>query len=129
AYSAGIYDEARRGWLFPLTENKEAQQAFKQDEWNTYRIEAIGDTIKTWINGVPAAHLVDDKTRSGFIALQVHSIDENAEEGTEILRNTNTILTDQLQKQSYQPHVVPISTKGGPATREKDNGWQLVWDG
>src|SRR5690606_36359717 len=76
AYSAGIYDEARRGWLFTLTGNKEAQAAFKQDEWNTYRIEAIGDTIKTWINGVPAAHLVDDKTRSGFIALQVHSIDE-----------------------------------------------------
>ena len=32
AWSAGIYDEQRRGWLFALTDNKKAQEAFKQDE-------------------------------------------------------------------------------------------------
>ena len=74
AWSAGIYDEARRGWLNTLEDNPEAQKAFKQNEWNHYRIEAIGDTLKTWINGVPAAYLIDDKTASGFIGLQVHNI-------------------------------------------------------
>src|SRR5699024_10542597 len=64
AWSGGIYDEARRGWLYPLIFNPEAQQAFKHNQWNHYRVEAIGNTIRTWVNGVPAASMVDDKTRS-----------------------------------------------------------------
>ena len=76
AWSGGIYDEARRGWLFPLKDMPDAQKAFKQNQWNHYRIEAIGDRIRTWVNGVPAADLVDDMTGSGFIALQVHRSDK-----------------------------------------------------
>jgi type 1 glutamine amidotransferase len=72
SWSGGIYDEARRGWLNNLTKNPAARQAFKQNQWNHYRIEAIGDRIRTWINGVPAADLKDDMTSTGFIALQVH---------------------------------------------------------
>ncbi|MHC4517015.1 MAG: family 16 glycoside hydrolase, partial [Planctomycetota bacterium] len=72
AWSGGIYDEARRGWLFPLKDKPRAQKAFRQNQWNRYRIEAIGDRIRTWVNGVPAADLKDDMTSTGFIALQVH---------------------------------------------------------
>ena len=73
AWSGGIYDEGRRGWLNNLENNQPAREAFKQNEWNHYRIVAHGDSIKTWINGVPAADLTDDMTAEGFIALQVHS--------------------------------------------------------
>src|SRR4030042_1674389 len=76
AWSAGIYDEARRGWLFDLKDKPEAQKAFKQNQWNHYRIEAVGDRIRTWINGVPAADLKDAMPSTGFIALQVHSSKE-----------------------------------------------------
>lgn len=81
AWSGGIYDESRRGWLNNLADNPAAQKAFKQNEWNHYRIVCNGHSIKTWINGVPAADLVDDMTPSGFIALQVHNtkIDEPME--------------------------------------------------
>ena len=79
AWSAGIYDEARRGWLFDLKNKPEAQKAFKQNEWNKYRVEAIGDRINTWINGVPAADLHDALTPSGFIALQVHGVGKKTE--------------------------------------------------
>ncbi len=72
SWSGGIYDEARRGWLNNLTKNPAARKAFKQNQWNHYRIEAIGDRIRTWVNGVPAADLIDDMTSTGFIALQVH---------------------------------------------------------
>ena len=72
AWSGGIYDEGRRGWLFPLKDKPAAQKAFKQNQWNHYRIEAIGDRIRTWVNGVPAADLTDEMTSTGFIALQVH---------------------------------------------------------
>lgn len=74
AWSGGIYDEARRGWLFNLKDKPEAQKAFKQNEWNKYRVECRGDSIKTWVNGVPAADLKDDLTSTGFIALQVHGV-------------------------------------------------------
>ena len=79
AWSAGIYDESRRGWLFKLDNNEEARKAFKQGEWNHFRVVAIGDSIKTWINGVPAADLKDDMTASGFIALQVHGVGERTD--------------------------------------------------
>lgn len=76
AWSAGIYDEARRGWLNNLEDNHPARKAFKQNEWNHVLTVAVGDTIKTWLNGVPAANLKDSMTDRGFIALQVHSAKE-----------------------------------------------------
>ncbi|WP_149276673.1 3-keto-disaccharide hydrolase [Pareuzebyella sediminis] len=129
AWSAGIYDEARRGWLNPMTDNPEAQKAFKQNDWNHYRIEAIGDTIQTWINGVPAANLVDDKTSSGFIALQVHSIGDDKQEGTEIIWKNVKILTDSLEKYNKPSPVKPIVTKNNLTTSEQKDGWKLLWDG
>jgi len=73
AWSGGIYDEARRDWLDDLKDNEPARKAFKNGQWNHYRVEAVGDSMKTWVNGVAAADLVDSMTLSGFIGLQVHS--------------------------------------------------------
>ncbi len=72
-YSGGVYDEGRRGWLQNPEGNAEAMKAFKGGEWNKYEVEAIGDRIKTWVNGVPVTNLVDGVDRSGFIGFQVHS--------------------------------------------------------
>lgn len=77
AWTGGIYDEARRGWLYDLRNNEAARNAYKNGEWNKFHIEAIGDHIRTWLNGVPVANLVDGMTREGFIALQVHSRPES----------------------------------------------------
>lgn len=74
AFTGGVYDEARRGWLADLKANPAAQKAFKAGEWNKARIECRGDRIQTWINGVQAVDLQDGMTRRGLIALQVHSI-------------------------------------------------------
>lgn len=72
AWSGGIYDEARRGWLFDLKDDPKAQQAFTNGQWNKFRVLAVGDKIMTWVNDVPAADLDDGMTKEGFIALQVH---------------------------------------------------------
>jgi hypothetical protein len=77
AYTGGIYDEGRRGWLFDLKNNEAARKAFKQGEWNQIRIECRGDSLKTFINGVAAADLKDSLTAEGVIALQVHGIGKN----------------------------------------------------
>jgi type 1 glutamine amidotransferase len=67
-----IYDEARRGWLSKDRSDEKARKAFKKDLWNKFRVLCTGDTIKTWVNGVPVAHVTDPLTGTGFIGLQVH---------------------------------------------------------
>ncbi len=129
AWSAGIYDEGRRGWLVDLDNNSKAQKAFKQGEWNHYRIEAIGDTIKTWINGVPASFLIDDKTASGFIALQVHSIAKDDEPGKTIMWKDIRIQTDSLEHYSQKMQIAPVTTKNTLTTSEEKDGWKMLWDG
>ncbi|MFC4993937.1 3-keto-disaccharide hydrolase [Rubritalea tangerina] len=69
-----IYDEGRRGWLSKDRSGEEKRQAYKKGEWNAYRVVCVGDTLKTWVNGVLVADLEDGMTRSGFIGLQVHSV-------------------------------------------------------
>jgi hypothetical protein len=78
-WTAGIYDESRRGWLKDLKDNEAARKAFKPGAWNHLKIECQGDSIKTWINGVAAAELHDNATPSGFIGLQVHGVGKKTE--------------------------------------------------
>jgi hypothetical protein len=73
SWSGGIYDESRRGWLYDLKDKPEARKAFKKDGWNHFVIKAVGPSIKTWVNGVPCADLIDHADSEGFIALQVHA--------------------------------------------------------
>lgn len=72
AWSGGIYDSRRRGWIADLKDKPEARKAFKNESWNHYKIFAKEDTIKTWINDIPVATLVDSLDANGFIGLQVH---------------------------------------------------------
>jgi hypothetical protein len=74
AWTGGIHGEGGGGWLNDLKNNEPARQAFKQDEWNHLKVHAEGSTVKTWINGVPAADLQNDVILTGFIGLQVHEI-------------------------------------------------------
>lgn len=73
AWSGGLYDEGRRGWLDDLKEQDEARAAFRNGEWNEYRIVCRGDHIRSWVNGVPCADFHDDADASGHIGFQVHS--------------------------------------------------------
>lgn len=93
AWSGGIYDESRRGWLYDLRHNEAARNAFLHNEWNLLHIECIGNSIRTWLNGVPAAYLVDDMTPEGFIGLQVHGVGgDKAKVGSQVLWRNIRIL-------------------------------------
>lgn len=78
AWTAGIYDEGRRGWLRDLKDNEAARKAFRANAWNSLRIECRGDSIRTWLNGVAAAELKDNVTPAGFIGLQVHGVGDSS---------------------------------------------------
>ena len=114
-WSGAIYEEGGiRGWLFPdAMLSKEAKQAFKRDtksgfQWNHYRIECIGTSIKTWVNGVPAAHLIDDKFPEGFIGLQLHANGELDPEGSFSVRFRNIKI--QVKDLNPSPPNVEVRT-------------------
>lgn len=86
-WTGGLYDEGRRGWIAPLDKDETARAAYKPGGWNHLRIEAIGDRICSWVNGVPAAHVHDSMTAGGFIALQVHDVGGRTDELTIRWRN------------------------------------------
>jgi len=75
AWSGGLYDEGRRGWLDDLSDDGYARTAFRYQEWNHYRIECVGPTIRAWVNGIQTADFVDEADSEGVIGLQVHSGD------------------------------------------------------
>jgi|GEM_PF-708725 len=73
--SGNFWDEARRTrWLDDFAKRPAARAAFKDGEWNRYRIVVQGNRYRSWINGVAASGFTDDTDTSGFIGLQVHSI-------------------------------------------------------
>ncbi|TDY64302.1 3-keto-disaccharide hydrolase [Algibacter lectus] len=133
AFSGGVFEEGKRGWLYPLSLNEKGRKAYKNGIWNTCRIEAIGNTIKTWINGVQCANLVDDDAASGFIALQVHSIGGNkSKDGKQIKWRNIKIKTNNLKKESWSqnPQVVEQSYLVNTITENEARlGWRLLWDG
>lgn len=73
--SGNFWDEARHTkWLDDFSKKPEAAKAFRNSEWNHYRIVAQGDHIRSWVNGVACADFHDKTDASGFIGLQVHGI-------------------------------------------------------
>ena len=79
-WSAGVYEEGARGWLYPgfrggdgAAFTEQGRRITKVNDWNKVRVECRGDTIRTWLNGEPRADLRDDRVARGFIGFQVHS--------------------------------------------------------
>ncbi len=132
AWSGGIYDEGRRGWLVTLQGHGLGQAAYKKDDWNHYRIEAFGDTIRIWLNGVNTAHLLDNMTLKGFIAFQVHSIGRNqAQEGKEIKWKNIRILTKDIRKRLMEGTLIPEVNRlpNRLSSYEIALGWKLLFNG
>jgi len=132
-WSAGLYEEAGRAWLYPGIKGGDAKafseqggKIFKQGDWNKVRVEAIGDSIKTTLNGTPCAAIKDGRVAAGFIGLQVHGIGkEKDKEGTQVRwRN--------LRIQEVKGAKPAAAADGAPNTlsaAEKAAGWRLLWDG
>ncbi|MCU0241881.1 MAG: DUF1080 domain-containing protein [Vicinamibacteria bacterium] len=118
AWSGGLYDEKRRGWLATLEGNEAARRAFVNGKWNHYRIEASGDRLRTWVNGVPAADLIDGMTRTGFIALQVHQAD---------------VAGMEVRWRKLRIKELPEAATGAAMNTltqaERAQGFELLWDG
>lgn len=100
-WAGGIYEEGRRGWLYPLDKNPKAQDAFRVNEWNHYRIEAIGDELITWVNKQQCTHLKDNQTDSGFIGFQIHSIADDSLANKQVKWRNIRIRTTRLNEEKW----------------------------
>lgn len=129
AWTGGIYDERRRLWLYPLDYNPTVKTALRKGEWNKVRIECIGNTMRTFINGLPAAHLVDDMTPKGFIALQVHAVSKPEEVGRQVRFKNIRIQTENLKPLPFTNIFVANLIPNTVTADEKSNGVSLLWDG
>ena len=129
-WSGGIYDESRRGWLYPMELNPKNKMSFKTSQWYHYRIECIGTSLKTFVDGKQMAHIIDNTTAKGFFGLQVHAVGKEAEAGRTIrwrnIRIQTTNLKPAPDDASYEvanfiPNTIsPIEAK---------QGFKLLWDG
>lgn len=130
-WAGGIYEEADRGWLYPMSYNPAVTSSNKRGEWNHIRVEAVGNKIRTYINGVNFANLVDDGRKEGFIALQVHGIGNREEDaGKEIRWKNIRILTNEPEKYMNYASAPEVSYLENKLTEEqKQQGWKLLWDG
>lgn len=109
AWTGGIFDDFGDSWtwLHDLAENERGRAAFKPGEWQHFRIECIGATIKVWVNGVPTSHLVDEKYRKGRIAFKIHSLANNLKAAQTAIRLRKIrIISDQPERYT-QPMDLP----------------------
>jgi hypothetical protein len=129
-WTGGLYDEGRRDWLYPMMLHSSAQGAYRHGGFNKVRIECMGNIIKTWVNNIPAAYMVDTFDRSGFIALQVHSISNPAMAGKRIFWKNIRIKTSGLLAAPFPKDVYVVNNiPNNLSPFERTNGWKLLFDG
>lgn len=130
-WSGGIYDEARRQWLYPVSHNPKGQIFFSPNVFHKIRIECIGNTTKTWLDGMPVSYLVDTLTANeGLIGLQVHSIGRPEHAGIKMFWKNIRIQTKNIKPMDvpaglYVANLVPNTL----TAYEQKSGWKLLFDG
>lgn len=129
-WTAGIYDEARRGWLYPVDLNPRAKPLYRQNGWNEVKIECVGNSLRTWLNGRPVAHVIDDLSPRGFIALQVHGVGNNEKNvGKEVAWRNIRINTDIQRPTENKGVYIRNLLPNNLYHDERVQGWKLLWDG
>jgi hypothetical protein len=130
AWSGGIYDEARRGWLYPLSLNNKAVNYFRPNEYNKFRIECVGNEMITFVNGKVAAYVVDTIDQKGFIALQVHSINDAKDAGKKVFFRNLRINTASPRLSRVRQNIYVVNLQPNKlASYEEAKGWKLLFDG
>ncbi|SMC57551.1 3-keto-disaccharide hydrolase [Pedobacter nyackensis] len=130
-WTGGIYEEGRRSWLYPVSNNPKGQKFFAPNVFHKIRIECIGNTVKTWLDGTPVSYLVDSlKDNQGIIALQVHSIGRPEHAGINIYWKNIRIQTKNIKPLAFPKGLYVVNLVANNLTDyEQESGWKLLFDG
>ncbi|MES2775086.1 MAG: DUF1080 domain-containing protein [Bacteroidota bacterium] len=130
-WAGGIYDEGRRDWLYPVSNNPKGQILFTPNVFHKVRIECIGNTVKTWLDGAPVAYLVDSLTANeGILGLQVHSIGSPKFAGIKICWKNFRVQTENIKQVAFPKGVYVANLVPNTLTPyEEKSGWKLLFDG
>ena len=132
-WTGGIYDESRSNlFLYPITFSVQSRNSFINNQWNKFRIEAIGNSIKTFVNGIQCSNLLDDKSSRGFIGLQLHSIRNKDQVGKKVSWKNIRIATNNLDKIALknQDHSRIVNNIDNfLSDYEIKRGWKFLFDG
>ncbi len=90
-WTGGIYEAMGRGWLSSLEGKEKAREAYQPSSWNRYRIEAIGEHLRVWVNGVPSTNIIDGQSSKGVIGFQAHHLPHQDGRGAVYIRNIQII--------------------------------------
>ena len=133
SWTGGVYDQSRRSlFLYPLTRNEKGKNAFKNGVWNKVRIEAVGNSTRTWVNGIQCSNLIDDTSKSGFIAMQIHSIKSTENEGKVVKWKNIRISTSDIERNRWpvESYATEINNIDNFLSEDQiSKGWRFLWDG
>ncbi len=108
-WSGGIFDDYGNGWhwLYTLKDDARARAAYTIGKWNHIRVEAIGNNIKVWVNGIPTCNLINNKYKKGYIALKIHSMANFPEKEKETGYYKNIRIIDHAPEKYVRAMDIP----------------------
>ncbi len=113
-WTGGLFDDFGKtwAWIYDLSKDERAQNANRSNEWNHFRIEMIGHTIKVWVNDIPTVHLSNHKYRkAGYVAFKMHSLgDKPGQEAWKAQFKNIRIITKNPERYSKATDLVLTPT-------------------
>ncbi len=129
-WTGGIYFEGVGTWQHPPINNPDCVAAWRKEDWNTLRIEARGEQMRTFVNGAPCAYLFDEYLHEGHIGLQVHSIGSNPDAAGAETRWRNIRILESPEPEDYTADDLMADSHSHLLDRlspvEEAQGWQLA---
>ena len=113
AWTGGIFLDFGSSWhwLYSLKDDERARAAYTIGQWNHFRIEAIGNNLKVWVNGIPTCNLINSRYDKGYIAFKIHSLPEKFADQESLkgyFKNVR-IITESPEKYVKAMDIAPLA--------------------
>ncbi len=127
---AGYADEGRRGLVVSGIPQSLPRRRSRPVNGITSGSNASGRIIRTWVDGLATACVVDTMDKKGFIGLQVHAISGPEQAGKKVYFKNIRIRTTDFHPGFFPPGVYVVNNVPNTLTDyEKKSGWRLLFDG
>lgn len=111
-WTGGIFEDYGSSWhwLYSLEEDERAREAYTIGQWNHFRIEAIGNSLKVWVNDIPTCNLINSHYDKGYIAFKIHSLRDlpEMEKSKGYFKNVR-IITEDPKKYMRGMDIPPLT--------------------